>query len=296
MAKKKTPNQDTWLFKLPDPEPGEEEPLIGSLPHPIWTENKAKLIETYLRYFLFITKHGTYIDCFAGPQQPDKPEMWSAKLVLEVQPRWLTRFHLFEQNPRRFRDLVTLKADQPNDASRTISLYEGDVNERIHELLAAKSITEKQATFCLLDQRTFECHWETVKALAEYKKEGMKIELFYFLASKWLARAMAGVKDESILQKWWGRDDWSELYGMKPEKCADLVVDRFKQELGYMSAKRWPIFKTGQPGLVMYYMIHATDHDKAPYQMRRAYLNAVTDVEREQQWFPGMEPPSSESE
>jgi hypothetical protein len=33
----------------------------------IWTENKAKLIERYLFYFVLITKHGAYIDGFAGP-------------------------------------------------------------------------------------------------------------------------------------------------------------------------------------------------------------------------------------
>lgn len=134
--------------------------------------------------------------------------MWAAKLVLEVQPRWLKRFYLFEKHPKRFQQLVDLKARQPEDDTRIIELYEGDVNLRIRELLDSQSITEKQATFCLLDQRTFQCHWERVRAVAEYKKEGRKIELFYFLASKWLARAMAAVRDKTILEKWWGRNDW----------------------------------------------------------------------------------------
>src|SRR2546423_8083298 len=115
MAKKPPKDDEPWLFELPDPEPGEDEPLVNFLPHPIWTENKAKFIEAYLRFFLFITKHGTYIDCFAGPQQPDKPEMWAANLVLGLHPRWLTRFHLFEKHPKRFQDLVRLKSRQPED-------------------------------------------------------------------------------------------------------------------------------------------------------------------------------------
>lgn len=287
---KKPPADEPWLLEFPEIEAEESEPLVSPLPHPIWTENKAKLIEAYLRFFLYITHHGTYIDCFAGPQQPGMPEMWAAKLVLEVQPRWLKRFYLFEKHPKRFQQLVDLKAHQPEDDTRIIELYEGDVNLRIRELLDSRSITEKQATFCLLDQRTFECHWETVRAVAEYKKEGRKIELFYFLASKWLARAMAGVKDKTILEKWWGRDDWKMLGGMKPDKCADEVVRRFKTELGYASAKRWPIFNSQQPGLVMYYMIHASDHEEAPIQMRRAYAHAVTADQSEQTWFPGMEP------
>jgi hypothetical protein len=52
---------------------------------PIWTENKAKLIERYLYYFLMVTKHGTYIDGFAGPQEETgETANWAAKLVLEL--------------------------------------------------------------------------------------------------------------------------------------------------------------------------------------------------------------------
>jgi hypothetical protein len=47
--------------------------------HPIWTENKARLIERYLYYFIFITHHGSYIDGFAGPQSGGIPDSWSAK-------------------------------------------------------------------------------------------------------------------------------------------------------------------------------------------------------------------------
>ena len=39
-----------------------------------------------------------------------------------------------------------------------------------------------------------------------------------------------------------------------------------------------------------HYMIHASDHEEAPIQMRRAYAHAVTADQSEQTWFPGMEP------
>jgi len=39
----------------------------------IWTENKAHFIQQYLKYFVQITKHGAYIDGFAGPQSPKQP-------------------------------------------------------------------------------------------------------------------------------------------------------------------------------------------------------------------------------
>src|SRR5207302_10049020 len=74
------------------------EPELPQLPYPIWTENKAKLIAKYIFLFELITKHGTYIDGFAGPQQPDLPEMWGAKLVLEIESQWLRHFYLFEKS------------------------------------------------------------------------------------------------------------------------------------------------------------------------------------------------------
>ena len=37
-----------------------------SLRFPLWTQNKARLIQAYLRLFVYITRHGTYIDGFAA--------------------------------------------------------------------------------------------------------------------------------------------------------------------------------------------------------------------------------------
>ena len=65
-------------------------------------------------------------------------------------------------------------------------------------------ITPKTACFCLIDQRTFECHWTTVEAIARHKRQGYKIELFYFLAQKWLDRAWASTRDAKKLAAWWG--------------------------------------------------------------------------------------------
>jgi hypothetical protein len=110
---------------------------------PIWTENKAKLIERYLYYFVMITKHGTYIDGFSGPQEPGKPEMWSAKLVLESRPPWLQHFYLCELNRRGVKDLKALRDSLPprekKDPKRSIEIHQGDFNSYILELLARSS-------------------------------------------------------------------------------------------------------------------------------------------------------------
>lgn len=58
----------------------------------IWTENKSHFIEQYLKYFVQVTKHGAYIDGFAGPQSFDHLDAWTAARVLASEPKWLRKF------------------------------------------------------------------------------------------------------------------------------------------------------------------------------------------------------------
>lgn len=231
-----------------------------------------------------VTKHGTYIDGFAGPQDPGKPDMWAAKLVLESEPRWLRHFYLFDEDPEQFQRLLALKAAQPpplpRGPHRKIEVKLGDFNQRVEELLSSGLIKDKEATFCLLDQRTFECRWSTLDALARHKKADRKIELFYFLPIGWLDRAFAAQKDTAVLAAWWGRADWDTLRSMDPYGRAEFFVQRFKDDLGYASVKPWPIFDRQGGTRIMYFMIHATDHAAvAPGLMRRAYERAVAPKE-----------------
>ena len=205
-------------LQLPEPAAVDTEPRIKPLSAPVWTSNKARLIERYLYYFVLITKHGTYIDGFAGPQEPDSGETWAAKLVLESEPRLLRHFYLFDSRPEQIRHLSDLKKAQPprrriqptgkrawTEPKRTITIHEGDFNQVLPDILRKEAIKQgKEAIFCLLDQRTFECHWATVESLAQYKTAGNKVELFYFLPNAWLGRALANQRNEGPVHAWWG--------------------------------------------------------------------------------------------
>lgn len=267
--------------------------------HPVWTENKASLIERYLYYFVLITHHGTYIDGFAGPQQSDKPQMWAAKLVLESEPMWFRHFYLFDVDKQQANALDRLRQDQPSTDSkgrklnRDIEVACTDFNKAVHDLLARGEISQKEATFCLLDQRGVECHWSTVRALSEYKRNGeLKIELFYFFANAWIKRTLSGFKkNEKEVAEWWGRGDWQDLSGMRPQAMMETLVSHFKCELGYKTATPWPIYEREGGGRTMYHMIHATDHEAAPHLMARAYEKAVQPKETpEQLGFPEFAP------
>lgn len=277
------PDRSPTLFPLPPI--ASEEPKIARLKYPVWTENKARFIARYLYYFVLVTKHGSYIDGFAGPQRPANPEMWAAKLVLESEPKRLRHFYLFDKSERQIHQLRQLEKIQPKVKGRTIQIIYGDFNVEARRILQRGEISQKEATFCLLDQRTFQCQWGTVAELASYKKPGNpKIELFYFLAGRWLRRALSAVRNPKLLELWWGRTDWKTLRAMTPKSVMDEIVGRFKCELGYQSAKPYPIYEREGSKAIVYYMIHATDHPAAPALMTRAYNRVVQPRETPEQF------------
>jgi three-Cys-motif partner protein len=264
---------------------------VRNLRKPIWTKNKAKLIERYIYFFLQVTHNCSYIDGFAGPQREDKAkpddQMWSAKLVIELQPRWITKFFLFDQSKQQIQRINKLIAAQPprtsKEAKRHFTVKHGDMNVELPKVLATRPITEKGAAFCLLDQRTFNCHWSTIEAVSSYKKEGLKIEVFYFFPIGWLDRSLEALKDEEKGLAWWGRPDWRSLRKLGTIARGELVAQRFRSEFGYKHAHPWPIYEREGGGRIMYFMVHASDHDEAPKLMWRAYNQAVEPRDLEKQ-------------
>lgn len=268
---------------------GEEIPRLFDLPpaikvvrptieaERIWTENKARFIAGYLYGFVLVTKHGNYIDGFAGVQDARDLDAWAAALALQNEPEWLRRFFLFDNDARKIALLEEL-ADKHRH--RDVRVIQGDFNERVRGILNHETLPRNEAAFCLLDQRTFELNWETVVALADYKRgTRAKIELFYFLADWWFARTYKSRKTDDSLQDiaaWWGREDWRRWCDARGIDRAHELCRRFRQELGYGYATPYAIYsKRRGAGRVAYYMVHATDHPDAPRLMRDAYQASV---------------------
>src|SRR5213592_4675370 len=178
MSSEKEPQDYPELFPLaPLTRSEKPAPRIIAPNAALHTLHKAELIAEYLRLFVLVTKHGTYLDGFAGPQDPVHLTSWAAKLALDVEPRFLRHFVLCELDARKIPALNALKAAH---SDRDVLVCAGNFNELLDEVLAP--IAAREATFCLLDQHTFECEWVSVVRLARHKEEGYKIELFYFLA------------------------------------------------------------------------------------------------------------------
>lgn len=253
---------------------------------PVWTEHKAKLIARYLRYFVFITKHGCYIDGFGGPKNKALLESWAAELVINSEPKFLKQFFLCDDNAEQVEALQGLVASQPSSPKRHFEVRHGDFNVTIDDVLASGVISDKTATFCLLDQFSCECHWETVRKLARHKGENAnKIEQFYFLATGWLGRTLSAFKpDTPVPDEWWGSEDWRDLKGLSGDLIAVRMAERFRDELGYRFVSPWPIYQQDRgKGRVMFHMIHASDHPEASKLMRRAYRSVLDVPESDEQ-------------
>ena len=248
---------------------------------PIWTKNKALFVARYMKTFTFVTKHGTYIDAFAGPQRENsKSKSWAVKLVLENEPAWLRNFYLFDIKKKQVKQLEKLKNDHfekyPDLANtRKINIFLGDSNEALPKFLSENPVRDREATFCLLDQRTTECAWDTVKTIAAHKnRPGVnKIEIFYFLAQAWIDRSIQSwkIKPEERFLRWWGKEDIIDFLKLKSYERGIHLAERFKTELGYRHAYPFPIQDLGEKGKTMFWMIHASDHHRAPVLMHQAY-------------------------
>jgi three-Cys-motif partner protein len=244
----------------------------------IWTHRKALLIQTYLQLFAYITKRGTYIDAFAGPQDGCRESnTWAARRIWEKNPgakkRRIDKFEFFELSGSSHAHLLAMLHATPSDG-RKFHVSKGDCNVKLPKRLEASPV--KGPAFCLLDQRSDECDWATVEAIARHKADPNKIEIFYFVMAGWYDRYRAGLgpdRDKKLL-KWWGASNFPILDKASPDRAAELFAERFRAEFGYKHVVPFPIFDNVSPatsGTVKFYMIHASDHDDAPKLMKRAY-------------------------
>lgn len=270
---------DSGLFDLDaylGAKPKEAERLTGNL----WTHQKAMLISRYLWQFLAVTKNGIYIDAFAGPQEDEtKDASWAAKQVLGSNSHYLGRACLFEKDATKIPALKSLQDEYCQGwtklSQRQVMVTQGDCNIEIPAYLKKFPLKSRQACFALLDQRTHECSWDLVKSLSGHKTHGSnKIETFYFLAQGWMNRSVKSAKNPDKLEEiraWWGRDDWSDFISRTSYERAEIMEERFRNELGYRYTKAFPMKQRGNDGGIMFWLIHGSDHPRAIPLMASAY-------------------------
>lgn len=252
--------------------PPKRKPIVESVPK-LWTTQKSTLICEYLHRFLLLAKSGVYLDLFAGPQKEGYSEDWTIKRVMERRTQGPT-FKYFAACDLNSEQVGRLRRLKEEHSHRTFEfeIYEGDANSKIDSMLSDAPISAKIPCFCLIDQRTLECDWNTVRKIAEFKPDGMKIEILYFLAQGWLNRSWKSRKDDERARCWWGRDDFESFLDQPSVDRARGMCARFRNELGYLYAEPWAIYQHGTTGRTMYYLIHASDHGDARRLMSEAYV------------------------
>jgi three-Cys-motif partner protein len=248
---------------------------------PLHSNAKSRLIAAYLSMYQQITHGGLYIDGFAGPQKRHFQEAWTARRVLELEPKWLSQFWLCELEPTGLEALRALKAKHDRmPRTRRVSVMAGDFNKTIPMILKSQRLRRNTPVFCLLDQRNTECHWSSVRAIAARAGRN-KIELLYFLGSSWMHRSLKGSANPTRLREidlWWGGAEWRELLQLSQVEVVRLMADRFAAELGYHFVTPYPVFATEKGKKTVFYLIHASDHPEAPKLMNRAYRKIVGDI------------------
>ena len=105
---------------------------LSELSGRLWTGQKSRLIAEYLHRFLHVTKSGTYLDLFAGPQSETYNEGWSIKRVIERRDEGpnLGYFAACDNNPQQIKRLEQLR-DTCADRPFTFKIYHGDANEQV---------------------------------------------------------------------------------------------------------------------------------------------------------------------
>lgn len=274
-VEQKTP-PNAFLFQ------GGRIPEGGLAKPPNQTSSKSRLIAQYISHFQRITKGGLYIDGFAAPQSREHEDAWTARRVLEIEPKRLRMFWLCEIEKHGIERLKVLKNKHHHDPqSRRVSVMEGDFNETVKVILKSDRLTRRAAIFALLDQRNTECHWATVQALAS-RAGRYKIEILYFLGTSWLHRSLTQSKTATRIEeinKWWGSNDWQFLTELSQTEQVNEMAGRFLNELGYKHVTAYPIMQDELGKKKSFYLIHASDHPEAPKLMTRAYSQIVGDIE-----------------
>ena len=136
----RTPNLD-WLLLTKRPELARRlTPWRAAWPSNVWlgttVENQHfadQRIDEYIHLFLVVTKHGVYLDLFAGPQRASDTTNWSVRRVLDRRSVGNPAIHHYavcDSDSRKAQRLRDLGQRHPS-----FCVYEGDVNRLVNVML-----------------------------------------------------------------------------------------------------------------------------------------------------------------
>lgn len=266
-----------------------------------WSRNKLEILAGYLPAFNRASKlkaeERIYLDLMAGePENFDRNtgERFdgSARLALRADPGF-TRF-AFGEIPKK---AAKLKADlDVLFPGARFKVYPGDCNDTIGQMLADLEDVRWAPTFAFLDQQAREIHWETIRAISEFRRGKTKAEQWILCSPAMVVKGASdkGTNSEKFAEevdRFYGTTDWRLIHAAR--KAERISPEEFRREmvnllrwrleivLGYAHTARIPMRMLN--GVEIYDMVFATDHAVGLKIMSSLYQRAAEREPRMQQ-------------
>lgn len=259
-----------------------------------WTEAKLGLLGRYLDAFTTATKRKAteriYLDAFAGEgrglsRTTGEEFESSARIALGVDDPPFTRLRFFEFGRTATRLEEELRRDFPG---RDVQVIRGDCNETIPAVVAdlRRADLAWAPTFAFLDPDGMELHWDTIRALADHKRDRKyKVELWLLFNTPGLMRVLRKdinalqPHEEALATRLFGSERWAAIQALRfegdidPPEAREEFVNLFRwqleRDLGYRWTHALEIKNLrGQP---LYHMVFATDSEAGNRIMANLY-------------------------
>lgn len=272
---------------------------------PIWTEEKLRVLDCYLKGFAKVCQShplGWYaLDIFAGGglniSEVSGAEIKSSSvLALEVASPPAENVILCEYSTKVI-PALTFRTTPYGERAR---VFCGDANALIGDMLALAPKTAP--TFAFLDPEGSELLWSTVEAVADHKRHNSqyKVEQLILLPTDMGFVRMLPIDSEPTpvnaarLTAMYGHDRWYQIYErrkrgeLSPNGARTAYVELYCQglrDLGYKHVQEREINKLksdGTFGSPMYFLIHATDNDTGEKIMSHCFNKRHVRPEEEQ--------------
>jgi three-Cys-motif partner protein len=273
----------------------------------LWSSaEKLEILRCYLgsnNGFLKATQRAQrrfYIDLFAGPGQNRVRETaetidGSPIIALRAGPPEFTHLYWVDADPR---NAASLRAHASENAGRGITIFEGDANQRVDDILA--ELPTVFPVFAFLDPRGTELKWDTVAKLARHKAPGRtKIELFMLFAyNQCVARLMPYDQNKMISEHELDEfmpdpQRWRAIYEERVARRLDARLFRRAMlaeyvrgltELGYKFVPEPRLISTPD-NHPLYFMLFASDNE-AGWNIMTWCLRHVRDSRLQPSWLP----------
>jgi len=255
-----------------------------------WTRNKLEILAGYLPAFNNASKRSQerlYIDLMAGePVNRDKVsgEVFdgSARLALSASPSF-TRLAFCEMPDRASILETDLRHRFPD---RSFTVYPGDCNKVIDQVLADLTPWRWAPTFVFADQQAAEIRWETLVKVAAFRSGPRKAEVWILMSPTMIAKGVAGTNGSAFASRvdaLYGTSNWRRIQSARdrglisPDQYRDEMVNLLRwlleHQLGYQLTARVPMRMPS--GMPIYDMLFATDHAVGDKIMTHLYRRAA---------------------